>query len=510
MKYAICFVSIVFLLFGFTACNRTGGKSEEPVPAEPAPASDKAVQLSLYVMSDCPYGKPAEKMALKVRGIFQSALSVRLLFIVNQQPSGELTSMHGPEELQKDILQACAGKVNAAQQLDFIVQMNESNKNWKEIAGQLTIDADAVQKCIDDGSGKNLILAHSQETKALNVHASPTMIINGTPYKGGTNSRELFDAVCKAFDPKNAPPVCANPPETLSRTDGSASGSCASGGAEAPLPKEMVDETPFVHTVLYDPAALDSGRMDEILAQTLKVFPKVKVEKVDANTAEGKKLIKKYQLTVLPAFIFPGNLDQRGNFKFMQQFLRKVDDAYLLDAQVAGNEFLQRPRQPKTIDIFFSPFSARALRLLLDLHDLMNRPDVQAMGLKINLRPFAALEAGNSLTSNAGPAEIEEMLRMLAIVDLKADKLWPYLQARAEDPQSSWWEDYVAKIGLDPKKIKDSAKSDPIREKLLANSKLAQEFNLAEDINFVFENRELARVDGKDALYNVLLKMAKK
>jgi hypothetical protein len=502
----LVFTLILVFAAGLLAVGCPGRKESAPTQPGPAsPANDK-VGVTLFAMSECPYGIPAEKIVHKVSQVLGRAMEPRLVFIVNEDASGKLQSMHGEGELRKDMIHACAGSLAPAKQYDFVVRMNESAKDWTAVAGELGLDASAIEKCLQDGTAERLIRDHLAETKRLNVSASPTILLNGEPYRGGINSRDLFDAICRALGPRQ-PPVCANPPDTLSRTDASASGSCGSP-AEQKLPEEYIDRAPLDHTIIYEPAAIDHSRLDEVLAQTKRLYPNVNVKKIDAGSNEGQKLLKKYGLTQLPAYLFPSDLDRRKNFKVMERLVQKVGDAYVLSPKVGSNIAVNRPRQAKTVDVFFTPFSGKALRILLDVQDLLSRADVRALGVKINLRPYALIENGE-IVSQMGPPEIEEMLRVLAILDVQPAKVWPYLQARLDNPASSWWEDYATKAGLNPAEIMKSALSEKTMTKLADNSNLAAELAIADEFAVLVENREVARLEGKDAFKSLLFKLGK-
>jgi len=503
--WPVALVALLAFVFPFAlGCDNDSVMPDSgPVAATPERTAGGVPTLTLYAMSECPFGVPAEFVVHKVKQVLGDKLNVRLVFIVGQTANGELTSLHGPTEVEKDMIQACVGKLAPAKQLDFTVQMNQGGQDWQTLAGQMGIDASAVQTCLTDGNGKQLLLADLQETEKLGVNASPTIIINDARYSGGMNSREIFDAACNAYAEGEKPPVCDQPPEILSRSDGSGAGSCGPKPAEQPLPEEMIEKSEFVHTVVYDANAIDQSRIDEVLKQTLRIYPNAKVEKVDAGSRAGKKLVEQYELTLLPAFIFPKKIETFKNFQHMERYLKKIKDIYLLDPKIGGNVQTQRERKPKTVDIFYSPFSTKAMRVLLDVHDLLTRPDMQALKVTINLRPYGMFEAGMLITQ-MGPPELEEMQRVLTVVQLAPDKIWQYIKLRYENPASSWWEDYITQIGLDPAAVKKLAQSDEIKKQLEANSHMAADFSIADEIVFVIENRELARLEGKDQFRKML------
>lgn len=516
-RFSILALAVLPLLLFAVGCGKTTPTETSPTPAvAPPPAEGPAPReiptsdrplVSLYVMSECPYGVPAEAVTHKVAQVLKDLFDLRLVFIISQGSDGKIESLHGPREVEKDLVQVCAGQAAPEKQLDFIVQWNEKGKDWQATAKSLGLSVEAIEKCRTDGTAERLLREHLAETNKLNVHASPTILINGAPYAGGINSRELFEAICKAMGGKKAP-VCDNPPETLSRSDGSAKGSCSGQDSAPPLPPEMVDKTPFTHTIVYDAKAIDTSRMDLILKQTLQLYPDAKVEKIDYNSAAGKKFIAKYGIKLLPAYFFPGDLAKRSNFKVIEPHVVKAGDGYLLSPRVGGNFYLDRKATPKTLDVFFTPVSQNALRSLLDLSDLLAAPEIKKLGVHVRLLPFTLIQNGE-IAAQMGVMEVEEMLRVIAILNTKPDKVWDYLKGRAENPLSSYWEDFVTKAGLDPATIKKEANADKASQILAENSNLAAELSVTEEFAALADNQELIRGADKEVLRKVLLKIGK-
>ncbi|HPM77580.1 MAG TPA: hypothetical protein PK961_10845 [bacterium] len=479
---------------------------DDAAPVVETPAGQPA-RVTLYAMSECPYGVPAEKVLFDVKQSLGEKMTARLAFIVEREEGGGLTSLHGPTEVEKDMIQACVGRVAPDKQLTFVVEMNQRAKQpWTEIAAGLQVDAAAVDACLQDGTGIDLLLKDMEETVSLQINSSPTIMLNDRKYTGGRDSRDLFDAVCATFSKADRPAVCDAPPDFLSRTDPTGSGSCATDKAaaeEEPLPEEYVAREPFNHPVIYDPQALDAARVEEVIDQTKKVYPMVNVQRIKYDADEGRKMISRYEIKTLPAFLFPEKIETFGNFEQMKNYLVKVKDMYVLDPKFGSSIFLDRQPIRKQIDIYYMPYSDKAVRVLLDINDLAGRPDVQAMNVTIKLHPYALIEEGG-MYSRIGATEIEEMLRQMAIIQTDAAKIWPYLVGRYDRLSSSWWEDFIVKVGLDPQKIKQLAQSEEMEKQLLAVSTEAAQISAGEEIIFLFENREKSRIEGKDQFKEAL------
>src|SRR5262245_41945106 len=64
-----------------------------------------AVKVDLHVMSQCPYGVQAENAFKDVVAKFGPDIDLHVEFIGQTAPGGDLSSMHGPNEVKGDLLQ---------------------------------------------------------------------------------------------------------------------------------------------------------------------------------------------------------------------------------------------------------------------------------------------------------------------------------------------------------------------------------------------------------------------
>src|SRR4030095_8265055 len=95
------------------------------------PAKPGSVPVDLFVMSQCPYGVQAEAAFKDVVAKFGADVDLHVEFIGQTTPTGDLSSMHGANEVKGDQLQAGAQKYAPAKWFDFILCQN---KNAKEVA----------------------------------------------------------------------------------------------------------------------------------------------------------------------------------------------------------------------------------------------------------------------------------------------------------------------------------------------------------------------------------------
>jgi protein-disulfide isomerase len=89
-------------------------------------------------------------------------------------------------------------------------------------------------------------------------------------------------------------------------------------------------------TVVNDPdcTACDDSQIIEV-TQT-EIFPSAVIKKVDYDSKEGKELIEKYDITMLPAYLFNSDVKDAANFPQLQNVLIDKGDMYMIDPSASG------------------------------------------------------------------------------------------------------------------------------------------------------------------------------
>jgi len=166
-----------------------------------------------------------------------------------------------------------------------------------------------------------------------------------------------------------------------------------------------------------------------------------------------------------------------------------------------------RPRVPKRLDLFLSPVAKPGLEALLLVFDLMRRGELE-YSCKIHYIVYP--DGGGGLVARMGLAELEEAQRQVAIEILHPEKFGDYIRLRSKAPDSSYWEEPILAIGLDPLKLKQFACSEKVRARLSADARLCQELGIAGPAALLIENREIARVMSERMLREIIDKLAKR
>ncbi|MBN2142903.1 thioredoxin domain-containing protein [Candidatus Woesearchaeota archaeon] len=202
---------------------------------------DNKPQIDFYVMSYCPYGNQAEELVKPVFDLLGDAAEFHPRYVVYSNYGGggddfclagtnsELCSMHGIQELNQDIREACVNKyMGIGAWFDFALAMNRdcnyqnADSCWEGVALKLGLDIDKIKSC-QALEGADLMRADKKIGDSLGVQGSPTIFIDGDQYSGARTAEGYKEALCAAFE--DAPDVCSQTLEEAAAA-ATATGNC--------------------------------------------------------------------------------------------------------------------------------------------------------------------------------------------------------------------------------------------------------------------------------------------
>jgi hypothetical protein len=148
----------------------------------------KPKTLDMFVMSHCPYGAQAMVAADQVAQHFGKDLTLNVHFI-GQIQGDQLSSMHGPTEIDEDLREVCAANKYAKdnQFAKYLACRSKDLKNndWQACAKSAGMDDKVIAKCVET-EGKDLLKKSFEFANTLQIGASPTFL---------SNNRREFNAV---------------------------------------------------------------------------------------------------------------------------------------------------------------------------------------------------------------------------------------------------------------------------------------------------------------------------
>ncbi|MFC2174288.1 hypothetical protein ACFLQ2_00255 [archaeon] len=201
-------------------------------------APDMAVpEVEFFVMSFCPYGQQAEKGLEPVYQLLGDSVDWTPHFVIYENyrgggedyciDDGNLCAMHGIDELNENIRQACIARDYDSstlwEYLKYVYdncQLSDINTCWLDAAEDANVDSDAVSTCQEE-DGVALMAAERALNVEKDVSGSPAVFVNGVKHNGGRAPEDYKTSICTGFT--NTPEACA---ESIGTATGSASGSC--------------------------------------------------------------------------------------------------------------------------------------------------------------------------------------------------------------------------------------------------------------------------------------------
>lgn len=182
-----------------------------PKSSAPTDLVDGAVEVQFYVMSQCPFGTQVEDAIAPVLENLKGYVDFKLDFIGNGA-DGQFSSLHGQPEVDGNKVQICAAKHEPANYMDMIGCMNKNARaipgNWEGCAEDLGLDVEAIRTCYEGDEGNALLTASFIKAQQAGARSSPTIFVNGKPYRSQRTPAAFQSAICAEF--ADAPEACAD------------------------------------------------------------------------------------------------------------------------------------------------------------------------------------------------------------------------------------------------------------------------------------------------------------
>jgi len=348
-----------------------------------------------------------------------------------------------------------------------------------------------------------MLRRQARRAERMRVSGSPTLYLGGRRYEGPGERLAILRAVCSTL-PAGArgAAVCRGLPACFSDADCRKPGVVAEC-VEAGTARAKCVEHPAVQvalTVVEDGDAVWSARAR--IVDSLRVFfPGLVERRVDFRGPEGAALAERFGIERLPAYVLgPEALTER-NIEAVRTALVPVAGSLVLAPGLAGShQDATRPRQPGRVDLFLAPHSTQAAEALGEALDFAER----GASCPIGLRAAVWRDAEGRLAAQGGLAEIESMLREIAVSELWPARSAAYRRACLGRIGTSYWLDAVVEAGLDPDAVRRAAESSLAYALLEADAQELAELGAGGAVVLLVSNQELvpaaSRLDLRRAL----------
>ena len=202
---------------------------------------DNKPQIDFFVMSYCPYGNQAEEGIEPAYQLLKDKAEFNPRYVIYSNYRGggpdycidddNLCSMHGIQELNQNVREACVAKyMGMTEWFEFALAMNKecNSQNadtcWEPVAEELGLDINTIKKC-EEEEAVELMRADKTLGDKLSVSGSPAVFIDGEKYSGGRTPEAYKQALCAAFD--------ESPAECSTKLEGEAQASATQAAPQA-------------------------------------------------------------------------------------------------------------------------------------------------------------------------------------------------------------------------------------------------------------------------------------
>ncbi len=292
-------------------------------------------ELEFYVMSKCPYGVEVENSIKPVLDKLGDSVVFKLDFISTDNGDGTFRSLHGDTETKGNIVQLCAAKYNPDKYMDMVVCMNKNTAgipgNWEQCAAGL--DSAKIKTCYEGQEGIDLLKASVKRSEEAQASGSPTIFINGESYRGARDTNSFMKLLCSKIE---GHPECESIPACSADADCTAE-AAKDGKCENPGEKDAkcvyTDPMKITVTYLVDDrcAQCNPGQINDV---TKNIFKGAEFKEVKWDSSEGKQLMERYEIKMLPAFIFDSEMEESvawtSNARLQTSFQKEEDGKYTL------------------------------------------------------------------------------------------------------------------------------------------------------------------------------------
>jgi len=496
-------------------------------------AARRVLPVEVFKMALCPYASAVEKTIAEAKASLGPRLDVRVTQVVRRSPRGELQSLRGRAELEEARRQAAIFEFYPDRYWSYAEWRAASpfDADWELACRRLGMSASRLKGAIASGEADQLLARCADRVERLRIEGSPVLYLGGRRYDGPHERGAILRAICAALPGRRAPhagagseppgaeaeAICKGLPACFSDAD------CRRPGfvgecVEPGTPRAVCVHHPAVRvplTVVEDGSAVYSP--SSRIVDSLRVFfPGLVVTRVEYRSAEGEALARLHKLERLPAYILGREaLSERKIEGIREAFVPSAappdrssgkrpeppGGSLILEPRLAGShQDLTRERVPGLVDIFLAPHSTAAAEALDEVLRLAAAGDAPP----VRLRSAVYRDAEGRLAAPGGLAELETMLRDVAVHERWPEKLEAYLRARLARVGSSYWQDPLLACGLDPAEVRAAAELAASRAFLDADAQELAELGAGGPVVLLVSNQELVPVLGRAELRHAL------
>jgi thiol-disulfide isomerase/thioredoxin len=454
------------------------------------------VNLDLFIMSKCPYGITAEGVLDTVRDIFANEVSVNLFFIADEN-NGNITSLHGPSEVEENMRQLVINKYYPNKLWRYLKIRNSAIKSndWQASAILVGLVPSEVKKLVDL-EGKNLLLNNIKKAKELKAGGSPTLYINNKLYDGKIEAPSIISAVCKDTK-KSASFYCKTLPDCFADEDclmPKKEGTCINKG-DIKAKCEFKDAIKIEAVLILPRDCTDCDYYQEVLKNLEKMYRGLEVKKLFVDEKSAQELIKKTGLSVAPVIIFGKNIENTKKFSQVSaRLVTKTKDGehYLLSsAMLPPKVLLNREKKENLITLFVMSQCPYGITMENVLMERLKKGDLP---YKLEVRYILAKNKAKDgrIEAMHGNNELYENIEQIIVQKYYKEKFFDYVLCRNKDIKDPDIKKCADSVGIDVKSITKAAYEESLNL-VTEEAQVCESLGVNASPTILFENQTFIR-----------------
>ncbi|MBD3316438.1 MAG: hypothetical protein GF344_11680 [Chitinivibrionales bacterium] len=465
----------------------------EPARRSPSPRTT----ADLYMMGQCPYCLPVLRRLLSLSEVFP-CIDMRLWFIGTIGGDGDLSSLHGVEEMRTEKLWLAVVALYPRMWRDFLYLQAVDKVSPERALIDMGLDTARIQRWVKE-KGDGILAMHYRRSERLGIKASPTVLLDNVPFEYDSLRFRVAQKLCGTCG--EGIDLCDSLPECLRDEDCrqvGKTGVCVEHeGRRRCAYREPV---PFTFTVV-SPDTMLWRSEEPAIATTRELFPGARIETISAGTERGRELIRRMDPAALPLYLFDTSVVRAHNYaKVAPGLVRRQNRLTFRPEAMSGHYFHRRERQPGKVTLFVDPHFDRAGEVLA-LAARIDSPFKRITVLPV-VRHFSDT-AANSLNYTG---HREEGLAWLALREASPGKFTTYLRQcvmkgnEAEDKSAC-----LKSLGFSRRRLK--AILEEHGEMLVRHRDMQKTLRIESPVSLLVENRELIAVSNPKDLLDLMARV---
>ena len=389
----------------------------------------------LYIMSLCPYGKEALKEFISFKNVLKET-EWNIWFIGSIQGEEKLSSLHGQEEIEDEMIWLAVKEIYPQKWEEFLIKrigLKEVNADDVfAILRDMNLDIPKIKSWIEK-NGKKELKIHYLRSMKMGINASPTLLINNMIFNKEIIKYYLLKDICEKRKTKISS-FCDSLPECIKDTDCKKKGKI---GKCVNIKKDGSGECQYTDSYLctlfvFIPDTSFTSPDIQLANNISNDFSGVIVKLEKISSANGRKIIGKFDPLYLPFYVIETSIEKDPNFSIIEEMLVKDKGFFIFKKNVIKPfYFYKKSLIENSITLFVDPVFPAAKEAIDMVLSYKNK--------NIKIMPVFYDNISDTAFSELHKLQKEEALRWITFLEKYPKKYYGYLELFSKRDNVSYW-----------------------------------------------------------------------